>query len=169
MPSDYAHHARFLTFSCYKRLPLFTSDRIKDAFVQGIRIARDRHEFLLHAWVIMPEHIHLVIRCHKDATVPDVLRTIKTGHAKRVLSRWKKLHAPILPKITDGSGRLRFWQRGGGYDRNIIHSPELPEKIQYIHANPVRRGLVSRPEEWAWSSARWWAGIRDNELECDQI
>lgn len=150
-------------------LPLFANDAIKDLFVEMLRSTRERHDFLLHAWVVMPNHVHMVIRCHADSSVTDVMRTLKTGVARHVIDRWKELRAPILSRITDQNDALRFWQRGGGYDRNIIQGPELTEKIQYIHANPVRCGLVSRPEEWAWSSARWWAGIRENELACDQI
>jgi len=49
-----------------------------------------------------------------------------------------------------------FWQDGGGYDRNIVSDRELYEKVQYIHDNPVRRGLIGRPADWPWSSARWY-------------
>ena len=64
-------------------------------------------------------------------------------------------------------GRLRFWQAGGGYDRNIRDEEEMLEKARYIHANPVRRGLVDSPADWKWSSARWYEGVRDGELVID--
>jgi putative transposase len=64
--------------------------------------------------------------------------------------------------------RQRFWQRGGGYDRNITSTEALPAVIEYIHANPVRRGLVARAEDWEWSSARWYAGLRPVKLEMDR-
>jgi putative transposase len=63
--------------------------------------------------------------------------------------------------------RRRFWQPGGGYDRNITSTEALRAMIDYIHANPVRRGLVARPEDWEWSSARWYAGLRPVKLEMD--
>lgn len=100
--------------------------------------------------------------------VPDVLRTLKTGLAKRVIARWRELDATVLGKITDQRGIARFWLRGGGYDRNVFSAKEIEEKIAYIHANPVRRGLVERPEDWVWSSVRWWQGRREGELPCDQ-
>ena len=165
---EHPNHARFLTFSCEHRLPLFDNDAIKDKFVHQLRRTRERHAFLLHAWVVMPEHVHLLIRFPGPATVPDVLRTLKTGLAKRVVARWRELDASVLGKITDERGNARFWLRGGGYDRNVFSAKEVEEKIAYIHANPVRRGLVERPEDWAWSSARWWQGRRDDELPCDQ-
>ena len=63
--------------------------------------------------------------------------------------------------------RHRFWQPGGGYDRNITSTLALRAAIEYIHANPVRRGLVARAEDWEWSSARWYAGLRPVKLEMD--
>src|SRR5262249_48785979 len=63
--------------------------------------------------------------------------------------------------------RHRFWQPGGGYDRNITSAAALRAVIDYIHANPVRRGLVARAEDWEWSSARWYAGLRPVKLEMD--
>jgi putative transposase len=64
--------------------------------------------------------------------------------------------------------RRHFWQPGGGYDRNITSTEALRAMIDYIHANPVRRGLVARAEEWEWSSARWYAGLRPVKLEMDR-
>ena len=67
----------------------------------------------------------------------------------------------------DGTEERRFWQAGGGYDRNIIDEKTAWKVIDYIHLNPVRRGLVERPEDWEWSSARWYAGLRPVPLEID--
>jgi putative transposase len=64
--------------------------------------------------------------------------------------------------------RRRFWQPGGGYDRNITSAEALRAMIDSLHANPVRRGLVARAEDWEWSSARWYAGLRPVKLEMDQ-
>lgn len=62
---------------------------------------------------------------------------------------------------------FRFWQAGGGYDRNVGDESTLRTMIDYIHQNPVRRGLVDRPEDWIWSSARWYAGLDPVVLEMD--
>ncbi len=56
---------------------------------------------------------------------------------------------------------FRFWQPGVGFDRNIFWEKTVPAVIDYIRANPVRRGLVERPTEWPWSSARFWDGWSD--------
>jgi len=64
--------------------------------------------------------------------------------------------------MASAHGRRRvfhFWQPGGGYDSNITETGDLSGVVEYIHANPVRRGLVANPTDWIWSSARFWAGM----------
>ena len=81
---------------------------------------------------------------------------------------WLELDAPIVDRIRTTSGRLRFWQKGGGFDRNVRNLGEFRREVRYIHRNPVKRGLVERPEDWKWSSVRWWMDRREGELECDR-
>ena len=157
---------RFLTFSCYGRLPLLSNDGIKQLFVERLTLAKRRHSFRLLAWVLMPEHVHLLIL--PDATVAPILREIKRSVAEVVLRRWKELHAPVLNHVTDKRGRRHFWQAGGGYDRNVRSDAEVDRDINYIHDNPCRRGLVRRPRDYAWSSARWYEGL-DCVLPCDRL
>lgn len=160
-------YARFLTFSCFRRLPLFLNDRIKQEFVDVMACARREYGFLLIAWVIMPEHVHLLIRPRPSGhPVPRLLMAIKQPFAQRVIARWRRLDAPVLRRIVDAGG-THFWLPGGGYDRNTYSEREFAEKIEYIHWNPVRRGLVESPTDWHWSSARWYAGQRDGALAVD--
>lgn len=65
---------------------------------------------------------------------------------------------PVLDRLTDARGRRHFWQRGGGFDRNLVSEAHVRQKVDCIHANPVRRGLVTSPTDWGWSSARFYAG-----------
>ncbi len=161
-------HARFLTFSCYRRLALFGSSAIRDAFAERIFLARSRLGFKLLAWVIMPEHVHLLV-LPLESTVPSILSATKRPFSAMVLGRWRELRAPVLDRIRDRSGAERFWQAGGGYDRNIFSEGELREKIRYIHENPVRRGLVEREEDWAWSSARAMRGLETRWATIDRV
>ena len=162
------NHIRFLTFSCYKQLPLFNNDRIKDAFVDHIHNTRNTTGCHLIAWVIMPEHVHLLIWPDTQrAPVSRVGWLLKRSFSKRVIQRWKELNAPILPTIQTSKGAYRFWQHGGGYDRNIISQHELDEKLNYIHHNPVKRGLVRSPIDWTWSSARRYAGVHEGTIPID--
>ena len=96
---------------------------------------------------------------------------MKEPVARQAIRHLKSNAPEWLARITVREGarlRRRFWQPGGGYDRNITSADTLGAIIDYIHANPVRRGLVARAEDWEWSSARWYAGLRPVKLQMDQ-
>ena len=155
---DIAGQARFLTFSCYRRLVLFGDPRTRDAFVDHIELQRRRLGFKVLAWVIMPEHVHTIV-VPADGELGAVLRGLKQGFGQAMIARWRERDASVLARMVDSGGATRFWQRGGGYDRNVRDADELREKIRYVHENPVRRGLVDREEDWSWSSARDYRGV----------
>jgi putative transposase len=99
------------------------------------------------------------------------LQAVKEPAARKAIRYLKDSAPEWLVRVTVREGprlRHRFWQPGGGYDRNITSAAALRAVIDYIHANPVRRGLVDRAEDWEWSSARWYAGLRPVKLEMDQ-
>jgi putative transposase len=171
---------RFLTFSCVDRLPLLGNAGIRNAFVDSLRVARERHRFRLLAWVVMPEHVHMIIvpRPILDfdgglpvvasrSDVSTIMWGLKKPFAQRVLARWRKLGAPVLQRLAMPDGTHQFWLPGGGFDRNVRTDEEAWREICYTHENPVRRGLVARAEEWAWSSARWYAGQKQGEIPID--
>lgn len=160
--------ARFLTFSCYNRLPLLGNARIRDQFVEAIVAARRDQPFQLIAWVVMPEHVHMMILPSPGHPVSRVMSALKRPFAEVVVGRWRELKAGVLHRITGEGGRARFWQPGGGFDRNVRDEAELFREIAYIHENPVERGLAKKATDWAWSSARWYAGRRDGTVGVDR-
>ena len=161
------NHARFLTFSTFRKTTLFDSPSLCDDFVCQLQQSRVQHGILLYAWVIMPDHIHLLLREPKSGDVEVFLRTLKTGFAKKQLFGWRKSDPDMINRLTSPKGQVRFWQRGGGYDRNVFSESEFEEKVQYIHMNPVRSGLVGLPCDWVWSSARFWSGEEGCFIACD--
>jgi putative transposase len=158
---------RFITFSCQRRLPLLSNPAIADLFADRLAWTRRNHKFKLYAWVLMPEHVHLLVLPARGSTLEAALRSLKLSFSTRVLARWKQVAPGMLKKIDDGQGNPRFWQAGGGFDRNVRHMTEFMREVRYIHRNPVERGLVLTPELWRWSSVRWWMGHRDAEIDCD--
>ncbi|MFT3683948.1 MAG: hypothetical protein QM783_03300 [Phycisphaerales bacterium] len=170
---DEPNSIRFVTASCNHRLNLFGSDGLRDIFVESLAAARARYRFELFAWVLMPNHFHLLVRPRRVPLgrpvkpLAPVLASIKQGVSQRVIPRWKELDAPILPRLLDSDGSVRFWQPGGGFDRTVRDLTEFTKEVQYIHRNPVKRGLVSKPEDWRWSSVHWWMGARDGVVVCD--
>lgn len=157
---------RYITFSCHRRSPLLGNPSIRDVFVRALYAARARFRFELYAWVVMPEHVHLMLRPPEGLALDAILKALKQSVAQTVIARWKQLNATVLDSITV-HGRIRFWQRGGGFDRNVRDQSELAREIRYIHRNPIERGLVQSPEDWVWSSLRWWMGIGSDDQPCD--
>jgi putative transposase len=120
---------------------------------------------------MMPEHVHLLVAPREaNVFVGKFQGEVKERTARPAIA-WLELNAPSwLPRITvreRSRVRRRFWQPGGGYDRNIDHFDTLLASINYLDMNPVRRGLVERPEDWIWSSAQWYAGIRPTLIKMD--
>ena len=166
-------HAHELTFSCYRRLPLLNKDRTRRWLTETLDRARKRCNFELWAYVIMPEHVHLLLYPRPpDYDVAAILKAIKQPVSRQAV-RFLGEHAPhwlTQLQVTRPSGRVehRFWQQGGGYDRNIHREEVARTSIEYIHDNPVRRGLVSCATDWAWSSARYYAGMDDVSISVDE-
>ncbi len=159
---------RFLTFSCYQRLPLLGNPAIRDLFAESLEQAHQRCGFRLRAWVVMPEHVHMMLApTETDWPVAAILAAIKQPVAQKVLRRWRAIGAPVLERLLDSRGAAHFWQEGGGFDRNVRDVEELGKEIGYIHFNPVKRGLAAEPAEWVWSSARWYAGDEHGVVKVD--
>ena len=169
---EHLNHARFLTCSCYKRQPFLNAERSRLWFVDALDKAREKHKFDLWAWVIMPEHFHVLLYPDPSgSSVSAILSTIKQSVAKRSLL-WVRERAPeFLERMADprhdGTIVHRFWQRGGGYDRNFWSPKHIWSTIDYIHENPVTRGLCERQEDWKWSSAVDHVGCGEGLLPID--
>ena len=169
---DQPGDAHFLTFSCFRSLPLLERNRTRRWFVEALQLGRTQNKFDLWAYVIMPEHVHLVLLPLERSKISDILSTIKQSTSKRALN-WLRRHAPeYLPALLDrqpnGKQSYRFWQRGGGYDRNLRSLRDIHEKVAYVHDNPVRRGLVEQAIDWQWSSATAWQTGIDEPLAIDR-
>jgi putative transposase len=170
---DHDRMPRELTFSCFQRLPLLNRDRTRQWFVDELDRVRGQWPIDLWAWVIMPEHVHLLVAPRETGVdVGRMAGVIKERTAKRAIV-WLETNAPTwVDRLTVREGRRirrRFWQPGGGYDRNINDAQTLAHVINYIHANPVKRDLAATPADWPWSSAQWYAGVRPAILEMDAL
>jgi putative transposase len=155
-------HAHELTFSCYKNLPLLSDEEACKFLAQAIVSARGKHKFNLLAYVFMPDHVHLLIMPQKiKYSISNILQSIKQAASRRILSHYKRFLPDKLTSLQTGDTRRqhKFWQEGGGYDRNIFSMDAIKSSIDYIHNNPVKRGLVSNPGDWLWSSYKDWMGM----------
>lgn len=166
---DLPGHAHELTFSCLRKQPFLLHQKWCAILADAIVVARDKHSFSLWAYVFMPSHVHLLIRPNKPGySTAAILQAIKQSSSRKILRECRARNVDLSRFATGQKDRpLRFWQSGPGYDRNVTSSKALKNSIMYIHANPVRKGLVTLPEEWHWSSAVAWQGDRNGPLPVD--
>jgi len=140
----------FLTFSCHQRAPLLGTVHARDIFEQTFEQARRWYGFYVAGYVVMPEHVHLLITEPERAKVSVALQMLKQNVARR------------LREIEGGS----FWQPRY-YDFNVWSEAKRIEKLRYMHRNPVKRGLVASPEDWAWSSFRHYVSGVEEVVEIE--
>jgi putative transposase len=143
----------FLTFSCYRRLPLLRTIRARNVFVHALGKIRERYKFLLVGYVAMPDHVHLLISEPPKVTPSVVLKALKQRVSRDLRKNKHRISTAQLPLpfMNPGGGLPRFWQPRF-YDFNVYSAKKKREKLAYMHANPVKRGLVKNPGAWIWSS-----------------
>ena len=156
---DNYHTVRFITFSCYRRQPYLNLTNAKEILINQIELSRNRNSFKLLGYVIMPEHVHLVIYPLPNTKVGYLIGAIKSHMAKRYF---------LSAKINQSNCPNVFWQKRC-YDHNCRMVSTTKEKINYCHNNPVKRGLVESPDDWQWSSYNWYCGKRDVPIAIDSF
>jgi putative transposase len=127
-------HTHFVTFSCYRREPYLRRGQERELFERSLETMRARYDFQVFGYVVMPEHVHLLVSEPKKCLLPEALQALKLSVSVRQRKR-------------------PFWQ-ARYYDFNVFTMAKHVEKLQYIPRNPLVRGLVAKPEDWVWSSYR---------------
>ncbi len=151
----------FITFSCYRRRRFLGTSRARHRFVKILDQARSRFRFLLIGYVVMPEHVHLLVSEPKKGNLSKVLQVLKQKVSRSLRKPARKPSAQLslaFAATTDLSLAFAattdspaFWQRRF-YDFNVWSERKVREKLDYMHRNPVQRKLVSHPKDWPWSS-----------------
>jgi len=140
----------FITFSCYRRQRLFAEPKTWRIFERQLERVRKWYAMVVAGYVVMPEHVHLLVGEPERSTLAVALQMLKQLVAAKVRR----------------SGGEPLWQRRY-YDFNVHSERKRIEKLKYIHRNPVTRGLVERPEDWEWSSFRHYATGIDGVVEIE--
>ena len=142
----------FITFSCYHRLPLLARIGAYSTFENELERVRLQYGFVVAGYVLMPEHVHLLVGEPQISSLATALQVLKQRTSK-MLKR---------------PGDAQFWQRRY-YDFNVRNPEKTTEKLRYMHRNPVKRGLVARPEDWPWSSFRHYATGVEGTVEIESM
>ena len=167
------HHSgqsHFVTFCCYHRRRLLTTDASIRIFESALERVRRSFRLQVYGYAVMPEHVHLLLSepqrdSSSDGTAPLKLKDGLNGPPVHTL-------ADALKSLKQGVSRRligdaeHFWQKRY-YDLNIRNYPQFVEKLRYIHRNPVKAGLCERPEDWPWSSFLHYATGCEGRVEIE--
>ncbi len=160
---QHTRDAHYITFTCFHRKPHLLSRQAKELFERTLERVRRWYGFCVFGYVVMPEHVHLLVSEPERAELSVALQMLK-----QIVSRRRK------------PGTEPFWQ-SRYYDFNVWSHRKFIEKLRYMHRNPLRRGLAANPEDWRWSSYRhyltgaegaveieseWTAGKRERMASC---
>ena len=127
-------HYHAINFTCYHQQCWLQDEHGCIVFEETLEELRKRHRFYLFGYVIMPDHIHLLMSEPEAHTLATTLSVLKGETSKRLRG-----------------DRAQFWQTRY-YDFNVFTQKKFAEKLRYIHRNPVEAALVQNPEDWPWSS-----------------
>ena len=157
-------HLHYLTCSCYHRQPWLASAAQRDRFVSILEETRRHYRFVVVGYVVMPEHIHLLLSEPERGTPSTVMQVLKQRFARGALKKKKRNHAQgeLWPEP-----ERHVWQRRF-YDFNVWSSRKRIEKLVYMHRNPVKRKLVEEPGKWRWSSFRHYAYQEEGPVKINQ-
>ncbi len=128
---------------------MFTADASRRIFESALERVRRSSRPHVYGFVVMPEHVHLLLSEPQQDTLADALKSLKQGLSRRLIG-----------------DAAHSWQTRY-YDFNIRNYPQFVEKLRYIHRNPVKRGLCERPEDWEWGSFRHCASGCEGRVEIE--
>jgi len=160
----------FLTFTICGWIDLFTRKIYKDIVIDAFKYAQSQHQLILYAYVIMSNHVHLIARANdkQKKTLSDIIRDFKkfTHHEmmpviqSEIESRrqWMLHQFKYYGKYNSNNKEMQIWTNDNHpeecYSREFINT-----KLNYIHENPVRAGIVRNPEDYVYSSASNYVGM----------
>jgi putative transposase len=141
--------SHFVTFCCYHRRALLIEHATRQVFESALERVRRSFRLRVYGYVVMPEHVHLLLSEPEWGRLADALKSLKQGVSRRLIGNAE-----------------HFWQKRY-YDFNVRNHAQFVEKLRYIHRNPVKAGLCERPDDWAWSSFRHYATGCEGRVEIE--
>ena len=144
------HGLFFLTVHCARGVKPFLIDKACQRYIMVLREKLDNFKSTLFAYVLMPDHVHLLLQLPENVTLKKLMNHINGASARK------------LNDILETTGN-KLWQ-GGFYDVYLREPIDFAIKINYIHNNPVKAGIVQHPEDYKFSSARFYCTLFDSAL-----
>ena len=161
----------YVIFTVHQWADVFTRDMYVDELLNSLRYCQSQKGLEVFAWVIMTNHMHMIIRA-KDENLSDVIRDFKkfTSKAiyKAIIENEKESRKEWLLKVLNYNGKIWFWEEGY-HGEEIFSSEFYDSKVSYLHLNPVRAGIVEKEEDYLNSSAGEFFGLRKSKLELSKF
>lgn len=159
-------HLYFITASAVQRARIFRRDVIKRILVDSLNTGRILGQYELFAFVIMPNHVHLILRCLNDHTPGDVIREFKKATANLILRQYEAENnqaalAFCASAVKTGQKQQHAVWEAEYQAKNVFSPAFLRQKLDYIHHNPLQTHwrLAEQPEAYVWSSARFYLDV----------
>ncbi len=162
----------FMTNTIIEWIPVFINTEYFIAIIDSLKYCQENKDLELYAYVILDNHYHLIA---KAPELTKVIQSIKRHSAKQIINLLKKDNKEWLlnqlayyKKKYKIDSDFQIWQEGF-HPEQIQNEKMLKQKIEYIHYNPVKRGLVTNPEDWLYSSARNYILDEHSMIKIDRI
>jgi len=162
------NYAYFITSTVVEWIPIFTSERYCNILIQTIKYYQLHNNLEVFAYVIMPEHFHIILRCKE---LVKTVQLIKMYSAKQIIKELKaNNNYSILEKLSlnkkeyKTNSDYQVWQEGY-HPQVILNEKVYEQKVNYIHNNPVKRGLVEEITDWKYSSAGFFLKGKESLIE----
>ncbi len=158
----------FTTFNSYQKHHILIHPGVPEMLLEHMAQVRSKYDARIFAFVIMPNHMHIIWYVPSDIGIVKAVKRYKGSFGRRIVGilRDDADFEDVL--ITQPNGKNAFWQRGF-YDYNVASEKKFREKVEYIHANLVKWGLVDDPVDWEWSSYRSWQELPGSVFEVDRL
>ncbi|WP_044237145.1 REP-associated tyrosine transposase [Flexithrix dorotheae] len=157
----------FVIFTVHQWVDVFTRSDYVALLLESLRFCQKDKGLEIYAWVIMSNHCHLIVRA-KNKNLSDIIRDFKKFTSKKIFkaieSNPQESRKKWLVRVLKYQDRIWFWQEGY-HGEEVVSKNFLLTKVEYIHMNPVRAGIVEKEEEYLLSSAGDFYGIRKGRLE----
>ncbi len=170
MPTRYDKESEyhFTTFNSYNRENILTLPIIPELLIEHLETIRRDFDVKIHGFVIMPNHVHILWWVDSELGVTKAVKQFKGSTGRHILRVISQIRGFDLQRVTKPDGRRALWLRGF-YDFNVISERKAREKLEYIHANPVKWGLVAEPGDWPYSSFRSWFELPGSLFKVDRF
>jgi REP element-mobilizing transposase RayT len=169
----------FITCTIVDWVDVFTRPVYKDLIIDALRNCQKNKGLIVHAYCIMTNHVHFIVSADKDYVLPDIIRDFKRYTSRKIIEimedRFESRRKWMLKKFKSAADRIKrnktfkLW-KDGFHPIELSSNSLQDQRLEYLHQNPVKAGIVWSAEEYKYSSAAYYAGNRtDSLLDVDMI